>query len=212
MLARHPKCRPVSGPMRTGCNVGELCWRLGVSKGSFYHHYETLQQFIEEFLGDWEASFTDWWAAADSVWDPVARINLTFDLVADEMTNRLDAAIRTWAHADPVVARAVNRHDQTVSYATEQTLALLVADAARRRLLARIGLDLWAGMQVRGDLARDDVLELAVEIVRSCWGIDCVLTEENGQLVGRVVPESLRQVTVMSTQVGGPAGGHGSCR
>lgn len=177
-------------------NVAELCRRLGASKGSFYHHFDSVPQFLEALLDEWENSFGHWWTTADTVWDPVERLDVMFDLLADEMTSRLDAAIRKWGHADPVAARAVARRDETVAYSLEQTLALIVADPTRRRMLAQLGLNVWVGFQVRG-VDRADVLRLSVEVVRSCWGVECALVEESGRLVARVDPESVRRNLVL---------------
>ncbi|MGQ0846265.1 MAG: TetR/AcrR family transcriptional regulator [Sporichthyaceae bacterium] len=172
-------------------NIAELCRRLHVSKGSFYHHFDSWQEFVGALLRDWENAFGRWWAAADRDLDPVARINMTLDFVADEMLHRLDAAIREWGRSDPEVGAAVARLDETVAYANEQTLSLIVHDPARRQLLTELGLNVWAGMQVRGRLDRDYMLRLSMETVRSNWGVECVLVEEGGRAVARVVPESV---------------------
>jgi AcrR family transcriptional regulator len=183
-----------------GLRITELCRRLGVSKGSFYHHFESRPAFVAAFLGEWENSFGHWWATTETV-EPPARINAMFDLLADEMTGRLDAAVRTWGQSDPTVARAVVRRDDTIAYAIEQTLSLFIADQDRRWAVAQVSLNAWAGGQARGSLEREYVLRLAVEISRSCWGVPCALAQEDGRLVARVVPDSTR-TTAMTRPTG----------
>jgi AcrR family transcriptional regulator len=36
-----------------GASVAEICSRAGISKGAFYHHFDTKQQVFSELLGRW---------------------------------------------------------------------------------------------------------------------------------------------------------------
>lgn len=179
--------------------IHELCGRLEVSKGSFYHHFDNLADFIERLLHDWENSFNGWWTTADNLWEPVTRFNRAFDLMAD-LDHRLDTAIRAWGQNDAAVGAAVARRDATLEYAYEQTASLVLRDPDRRHLVAQLGVSAYAGMQARGLIDREPVLRTLQEITRACLGITTELTHEHGKLVLRVDPESLHTALIPENQ------------
>jgi AcrR family transcriptional regulator len=64
--------------------IGNLCHRLGVTKGSFYHHFESGPEFMRALLLYWESAYGRQLAeAALAVEDPLARIDVLKRLAAD---------------------------------------------------------------------------------------------------------------------------------
>jgi AcrR family transcriptional regulator len=175
---------------RNGLTIAELCKRLEVSKGSFYHHFDGLPQFIEAFLQDWEASFSQWWMLADTTYDAAERFNAAFGLLIS-MNHPADAAIRAWGNSDATVAAAIGRRDVTVEYAYEHTLASVGVPCEQRRVKAQVAMSLLAGLQIRGNHDPRYLLAVARECHRALCGVDSELVEIDGDLVLRAVRETL---------------------
>ncbi|MFF4415879.1 TetR/AcrR family transcriptional regulator [Streptosporangium sp. NPDC001559] len=87
-----------------------LCERLGLTKGSFYHHFRGMAAYRAALLEHFEARFTtEFIDIAESGADAsaVARMERLLDLVTGRGdTANLEIAVRAWAHHDPL-ARAV---------------------------------------------------------------------------------------------------------
>ena len=81
-----------------------MCGRLGVSRGSFYHHFDTFESFVAELLADWETRCSrDLITRAEAVTDLERRLNYHVELAAD-LPHGAEAALRAWASVEPVVA------------------------------------------------------------------------------------------------------------
>ena len=95
----------------TAVNVETLARGLGVTKGSFYHHFSRRQDLLDAMQARWIAVGTnriieEMKTAAD---DPVARLTQLIMQVFGEVDTDTDynARMREWAATDPEVARAV---------------------------------------------------------------------------------------------------------
>lgn len=87
-----------------------LCKALGVSRGSFYWHFENLEAFHLALLGAWEKRTAD-------AMDTVAAFPVDQQLgglmqIAGQDGQALETAIRAWAASSGPVADAVARIDQ----------------------------------------------------------------------------------------------------
>ena len=88
---------------------------LGVTKGSFYWHFENRQAWLDAMLTDWERVGTDQIielvnAAAD---DPKKRLRTLMGAatVSDQTGDAIEARLRAWASTDAVAAAAIGRID-----------------------------------------------------------------------------------------------------
>jgi AcrR family transcriptional regulator len=96
-----------------GVHVEPLATSLGVTKGSFYWHFEDLQDLL--------SSVIDYWATRmlgrvrdhdDLTGSPAENLLEVMEDIAREDRARYEAAMRTWAKSDERAAQAVKRVDQ----------------------------------------------------------------------------------------------------
>jgi len=90
-----------------------LADELGVSTGSFYHHFADFDAYQGRLAAYFaEAQVTELIEAIRRAEpDPVGRIRLLAQLVRRRGLSRLSIAMRAWAESDPRARTAVERHD-----------------------------------------------------------------------------------------------------
>lgn len=96
-------------------NVERLAAELGVTKGSFYHHFRNRSDFVEQLLAFWEDEYTDRLRRVleTSLEPPCVRLLQIMTAVEREELTQFDTAFRSWAAQDDAVARVVRRVDTT---------------------------------------------------------------------------------------------------
>jgi AcrR family transcriptional regulator len=101
---------------REGVRIDRLCSDLGVTKGSFYHHFEGRDGLLEALATYWaDVAPREAVAVVDSFeGDPMKQLIEVARLVADRDIGRRDHAMRAWAAADPRAARSVQRADRKI--------------------------------------------------------------------------------------------------
>jgi len=121
--------------------IANLCERLSITKGSFYHHFTSLADFRQQLLASWEAaqeaaleassggSPADWVAAASAP---------------------ADAAVRAWSQSDELAAAAQGRVDALRLKAAAKDLRAAGVATDRARSLANMGLAVLIGGQTAG--------------------------------------------------------------
>ena len=97
-----------------GVNVENVARSIGVTKGSFYHHFKNAQEFISRLLEYWETELTDKIDAHLSHLHgkPSEQLFALLEHIAENETNRSDTSMRAWALHDQRVATVVRRVDQ----------------------------------------------------------------------------------------------------
>jgi AcrR family transcriptional regulator len=93
--------------------VDALAGQLGVTKGSFYHHFESREDFVQSLLAYWSSAFTDKVVAEVSAREgsPEERLLYVMRMVEREGLDRYDISFRSWAAQDPSVAKGVRKVD-----------------------------------------------------------------------------------------------------
>jgi AcrR family transcriptional regulator len=151
-----------------GLNVENLCAELGVTKGSFYHHFAGMPQFVDALLEAWENSVAELlrgWLSHD----PVTGLAIVLSDL-DRYPLQADAALRAWGWSNPPVAAAVRRWDLARESGSRTWLAQLGHDPERSRVLAHLLQATVVGMAILQrpvdvDLTRAVCIELTQAIL-----------------------------------------------
>lgn len=163
--------RLLAGPGLPALRIRRLCSEVGVTSGSFYHHFGSWEGFVEALLAHWSGDQLDRLVAEVRLEpDPRARVEVLRRL-ALEAPHRAEIAIRGWAASDAAVAAAQNRVDRRRVDALREVFAPLVGDERTALTLAEVGVSLLIGYQQRlgaGDapVPLSDQLEQYARLVR----------------------------------------------
>jgi AcrR family transcriptional regulator len=126
--------------------IESLTNRLGVTKGSFYHHFANYQDFKERLLEFWEEEGTlriiQWAEQEASPPEKLARV-----MQASLHPSRLDVALRAWALQDEQVRVHQQRIDQERLAYFEALVFATRADHLYAQQMARILYSIYVGSQ-----------------------------------------------------------------
>ncbi|GAC00350.1 putative TetR family transcriptional regulator [Gordonia namibiensis NBRC 108229] len=93
--------------------LSEVCNRLGVTSGSFYHFFKNWSDYTTQLIDHWLDSRTQVEVAAvQSVSDPLRRMIELIEF-AVSLPHDAEAAIRTWAAMDPDVGKVQEAADRS---------------------------------------------------------------------------------------------------
>ena len=123
-----------------GVKLAPLTRRLGVSTGSFYHHFADFDEYLgavaDAYSLDRVQGLLD--RARDAGGDPVGRIRALARLSLDDHTFDLDRAMRTWATMDERASVNMRRAEERVLAFLAEAFRDLGFGTAEAALRARI--------------------------------------------------------------------------
>ena len=158
----------------TGLNVGALCRGLGVTSGSFYHHFGGWPVFVEQLLAHWENRQVRILREGNfGTGGPLADFAALMDLTLG-LPHEAEAAIRAWAMNDETVRAAQKRVDSARLRTVGKAVEGIVGDRALARTLTSLGMAMLVGHQQlasageHGELA--ELLEEYTRLVHSRGG------------------------------------------
>lgn len=97
-----------------------LCERLKVTRGSFYHHFTSINNYIEELMKKWEQEYTlQFIEEANQGENPIEQLQILNEQVfQNEQT--IEASIRSWGFYHDIVGKYLKQVDDTrVNYLWE---------------------------------------------------------------------------------------------
>jgi AcrR family transcriptional regulator len=147
------------GPQYVKIDV--LCQELGVTKGSFYHHFNHHADFVSALLDHWESTHTrqliEAVASATTASERAERLSQL--VYSKDM--RPEVAMRAWGQSHPEVAARVNAVDtQRLQYLTELAVSM-GANEKQAKLLARMGYAQLVGIQHLSEhITADEAVEM----------------------------------------------------
>jgi AcrR family transcriptional regulator len=131
--------------------VDRLCAALQKTKGSFYHHFRDMDEYLAALLARWEEELTESPIRATAHEHDPYRRGARLESVVRALDHRLDRAVRAWALRDERARAAMERVDRRrIDY-----LAELFRESGYRepRLLAELKYVAFVGAQQTGVFA-----------------------------------------------------------
>lgn len=144
--------------------IERLTGKLGVTKGSYYHHFKGAAGFRTALLEYFEAQFTT--RLIDTVErkpdaEPAAKLQHLLKLVlSDPGSDRLEIAVRAWALQDAEVRAAQERVDRARTEYLRELCQGLKTDVDPDRLAQLLYLILIGGEQVLPSVPKSDLREI----------------------------------------------------
>lgn len=139
----------------SGVKITKLCEELGVTKGSFYWHFDDIDALMTTIADRWCDKQNDTVRglnAMDTI--PVAeRFERMAQTLIDEDTRRVEIAVRDWARTDQKVADSVAALDRRIFEVVQDAMREVGFDEEQARL--RAGALVYAGIgfvHARGSL------------------------------------------------------------
>lgn len=130
-----------------GLNIGVLCRRLGVTSGSFYHHFGSWQGFVDVLLEHWEnRQVLILRTLKFNQGNPDDDIRAMSDLAAG-LHHAAEAAIRAWAGNDESVNLALKRVDESRRRTVHKAIKGVVGDDETAAVVTSLGMAMLIGYQ-----------------------------------------------------------------
>lgn len=150
-----------------GLTIQHMSTVLGVTKGSFYHHFNGIEDFETALLLYWAEPYLS--TADDLPKDPRQRLALLDRIMSEAFSrvSRPEIAIRSWAHQNPDVQVVVVRVDKARTRFVYNVFSSLVSSDSQARLMTEMFSTMLIGsFMVLPPLERNRTLALYAEFKR----------------------------------------------
>jgi AcrR family transcriptional regulator len=128
--------------------IDELCGRLKLTKGSFYHHFKNRKDYILSLLQFWEQDMTlQLIELSQSEESSRGKLDRLTELVTNLSESSLEVNIRAWASHDELVWSYQQRVDTSRMNYVKELCANVYKNSIDSDLLAKIYYTLFIGSQ-----------------------------------------------------------------
>lgn len=152
-----------------GLTIEALTQRLGVTKGSFYHHFGSYQGFKTRFLQFYEEEGTlAVIEMAEDVETPQEKLCRLFEIIVSfsELSTRPEVALRAWALQDDEVRRVQQRVDERRTGYVQALLNQILGNETQALTAARLLYAVLVGAeQMQPPITGTDLQKLFDEIL-----------------------------------------------
>jgi AcrR family transcriptional regulator len=130
-----------------GLKLAEVCGRLGVTSGSFYHYFSNWSAYTHELVNHWkQASTTELLDCRRDIPDPRRRIDQLINNGLN-LPHGAEAAIRTWSNLDPDVHAAREAVDRARNDVMCESALEILGDYRQARVFADCAVYLLVGYE-----------------------------------------------------------------
>lgn len=141
-----------------GLKLAQVCDRLGVTTGSFYHHFPNWPAYTRELIAHWVTTYTEQLVAlAKADADPRRRIG-NLCQVGLTLPHGAEVAIRSWSAVDDEVRAAQIRVDQQRFEVMYESAYEILERKRQAQLFANWAVYLLVGYE-QATLPRDPVAQ-----------------------------------------------------
>lgn len=153
--------------------IDVLCKRLGVTKGSFYHHFKGRGDYLNRLLEHWALQAADKrMEAVKEIPDAKQRF-LALVSEGEALPKGPEISIRAWAQRDPMARKHVQRLDAMRMTFLRDLFEQLTGDAQRAAQLAHIGYSLYIGTRmIVPPITGGDHARLLHTVATELYGLD----------------------------------------
>jgi AcrR family transcriptional regulator len=131
-------------------NASALCDTMNITRGAFYHHFDTFDEFVDGLLAFWELHYSHELINESVAIEDLAEMLKRETEMVSSLRHGAEVAIRAWGANDARVASAQKRVDRVRHDGLRIAFERRNIPAAASVLYADLALNTLIGAQMRG--------------------------------------------------------------